>query len=219
MMGLLTEIFTPALGIAISPLPIVGLILILLGKNAKQNSLFFSLGWLLGNLSTFAIAIFFMDVTKNENGQVGGVQRIIFLILGSLLILMSIKTFMGRTKVGEEPDTPKWFEKMTSLKVGGAISFGAALAAVNPKNLLLSISAGVSAGGITQTLSEDVLAIVLFVLVAASTIVIPTVLFLIKGDKIKDKLDEMKTWLIHNNDTITSVMLLFIGLKVLGKIF
>lgn len=218
-MELLSQLLTPALGIAISPLPIVGLILILLGENAKRNSFFFSLGWLIGNVTTFTLALFFMGVTTSKSSESSLIQKIVFAVLGILLILVAIKTFMKRTKVGEEPKTPKWFAKMTSLKPGGAVGFGAVLSAANPKNLLLSLSAGAAAGVVTQVMSDDIMAIVLFGLIATSTIVVPTILFSVMGEKINHKLDEMKTWLIYNNDTITAVMLLFIGIKILGKAF
>lgn len=217
-MELISQLLTPALGIAISPLPIVGLILILLGESAKRNSLFFSVGWLLGNLITFILALFFMGVTTGSS-DTGMIQKIVFAVLGGLLIYIAVKTFMKRTKVGEEPKTPKWFAKMTSLKPAGAVGFGIVLSSANPKNLLLSLSAGAAAGAVTQSISEDGLAILLFGLIATSTIVIPTILFSFMGDKISHKLDEMKNWLIYNNDTITAVMLLFIGIKILGKAF
>ncbi|MBP1040304.1 GAP family protein [Vagococcus sp. BWB3-3] len=218
-MELLSQLLTPALGIAISPLPIVGLILILLGENAKGNSVFFSIGWLIGNLTTFILALFFMGVTTSESGDTNLIQKLVFAVLGGLLIFIAIKTFMKRTKVGEEPKTPKWFAKMTSLKPMGAVGFGVVLSSANPKNLLLSLSAGAAAGAVTQSISEDGLAILLFGLIATSTIVIPTILFSVMGDKISHKLAEMKNWLIYNNDTITAVMLLFIGIKILGKAF
>lgn len=219
MMELISQLVTPALGIAISPLPIVGLILILLGANAKSNSLFFSLGWIGGNLTTFMFAIFFMGATAESSSESSLLQKIIFIVLGALLIYLAVKTFIKRTKVGEEPQTPKWFDKMTSLKPSGAIVFGFTLSAANPKNLLLSLSAGAAAGMVTQNFAEDLLAIVIFCLIATATIVIPTILYRVMGDKINHKLGELKTWLIYNNDTITAVMLLFIGIKILGKAF
>lgn len=218
-MEIVMQILTPALGIAISPLPIVGLILILLGQNAKRNSLFYSVGWLLGNLTAFMVAIFFMGTTTGGDKEVGSLQKLIFVILGGLMILLAVKTFMKRTKAGEEPKTPKWFEKMTSLKPQAALIFGMTLSAANPKNLLLSLSAGATAGVVTQSVSEDIVAIVLFALIATSTIVIPTILFSIMGEKINKVLGDMKTWLLYNNDAITAVMLLFIGIKILGKAF
>lgn len=98
IMELFSQLLTPALGIAISPLPLVGLILILLGKNAKANSLFFSMGWLIGNLASFVLALSFMGVTMSNTSEAGAIQKIVFILLGGLLIVIAVKTFMKQTK-------------------------------------------------------------------------------------------------------------------------
>ena len=48
MLSVLGQVLPEAIGIALSPFPIIGLILMLLSKNARKNSLMFMLGWLAG---------------------------------------------------------------------------------------------------------------------------------------------------------------------------
>lgn len=218
-MEIIKELFTPAIGIAISPLPIVGLILILLGDGAKKNSFSYSIGWLVGNLIAFLIGLLFMGTVAGSDGEISLFSKIIYGVLGILLLYLSFRTFSKSIKNKGEINTPKWFDKMTSLNAKGALGLGMALSAVNPKNFLLSLSAGVTAGGITQAALDDVFATFIFALIATSTIVIPTILFNTLGEKINPFLEKLKIWLITNNDSIMAVMFLFIGLKMFGKIF
>ncbi|TLG77263.1 GAP family protein [Culicoidibacter larvae] len=211
-------LLSPAVGVAISPFPIVGLILILLSKKAKVNSLFYTLGWVLGNLIVFLIAMIFMGAISS-GGEPGMIARIVYIVLGLLLFVVAGREFHNRPKNGEEVKTPGWFEKMSAIKPLGATVFSFALAAVNPKNLLLSLTAGVGVGTLNLSVGENVAATIIFLLIASSTIIVPTIAFLISGDRLNKTLDVVRDWLIKNNAIIMAVLLLFIGLSVISKAF
>ncbi len=212
------EVLTPAIGILISPFPIVGLILILLSDKARSNSIFYMLGWIIGNTAVFLIALFCMGAGMNT-GDPSTVARIVFLVLGILLLLLAVREFMKRPKKGEAPKTPKWFAKMSKIGVIGAFGFGFFLSAINPKNLMLGLSAGASAGALGLSGGEDTVVTIVFVLVASLLIILPTIAFLIAGKRLEKVLNEVREWLIHYNAIIMSVLFLFIGLSVISKAF
>ena len=54
-------------------------------------------------------------------------------------------------------------------------------------------------------------------LIASTTILIPTIGFLLFGDKINGTLNDLKQWLIANNATILFVLFLYIGISLLSK--
>ncbi len=215
----ISAMLSPAVGILVSPFPIVGLILILLSKKAKSNSIFYMLGWIFGNTAVFIISMLLIGGAVGSQEDPSLVKQIILFILGGLMILLAIKQFMQRPKGNEEPKTPKWFAKMSNIKPLGAAGFGVILSAANPKNLLLGITAGVSVGALTLSADQSVLITVIYVLLASSSIWIPTLVFLLAGDHIKHVLDEMREWLVRHNAAIMSVLFLFIGLDIIGKAF
>jgi hypothetical protein len=59
--------------------------------------------------------------------------------------------------------------------------------------------------------------ITFFVLLAACTVVIPVVAYLIAAARLAGPLDKLRGWLVENNATIMSVLLLVIGAAVIGK--
>lgn len=217
MSQIFAAILSPAVGVLISPFPIVGLILILLSDKARVNSLFYMAGWILGNAAVFAISMYFMGMNSSSQDDPSTLAKIIALILGILLIALSVKEFRGRPKAGEEAKTPKWFDKMSKIESLGAAGFGLFLSALNPKNALLSISAGTAVGALKLSSGYEISAIILYTLIASCSIIVPTVAFLIAGKRLDKMLDSMRIWLVHNNAVIMSVLMLMIGLNMIGK--
>jgi threonine/homoserine/homoserine lactone efflux protein len=112
---------------------------------------------------------------------------------------------------------PKWMSAIDSMTTGRGLGLGFLLAAVNPKNLLMAASAGLIVGGAGLTLGETSVVITFFVLLAACTVVIPVVAYLIAAARLAGPLDKLRGWLLENNATIMSVLLLVIGAAVIGK--
>ena len=88
-------LLSPAVGVLISPFPIVGLILILLSKKARSNSVFYMLGWMLGNAVVFTVGMLGVGMGAGQN-EPGTIAKIISLVLGGLLILLAVREFLKR---------------------------------------------------------------------------------------------------------------------------
>lgn len=214
-----SAMLSPAVGVLISPFPIVGLILILLSDKARLNSVCYMVGWVVGNAAVFTIAMLFMGAGVGSQGEPGTVAKIVFIVLGALLILAAIHEFTKRPKKGEEPKTPKWFAKMSKIGPGGALGFGLFLSALNPKNALLSLTAGASVGALGLSAGQETGSVILFALLASASIIVPTIAFLIAGHRLDKWLDSVRDWLIRYNAVIMSVLFLMIGLNIIGKAF
>lgn len=213
-----SAILSPAVGVLISPLPVVGLILILMSTRARSNSIFFMLGWIVGNAVVFLIGMLCMG-TGFSRGEPGTVRSIVSLVLGALLILCAVREFMKRPRRGEEPKTPGWFAKITQIGMVGASGFGLFLSALNPKNALLSLSAGTGVGALGLPVMQQAMSAILYVLIASASIIVPTVAFLLAGHRLDKTLDALREWLVQYNAVIMSILLLMIGLNMIGKAF
>ncbi|EPD3685896.1 GAP family protein [Listeria monocytogenes] len=211
-----SAILSPAVGILISPFPIVGLILILLSNKARINSIFYTVGWIVGNIAIFFIGLFLMSSAVSSSGDQSTLVKVVLIVLGALLILLGAHDFTKRPKKGEQAATPKWFEKMSNIKPGGAMMFAFV---VNPKNMLLSLTAGVSVGALNLSGGQETTATIIFGIIACCSIYIPTIAFLLAGSKLNNALDSTRKWLIQNNSVIMAVLFLFIGLSVISKAF
>lgn len=211
------DVLPLALGIAISPIPIIATILMLLSPKARSTSIGFLIGWL-GGIIVAVVAFTLLSSILPEGGSGGSgvIGGIIKIVLGVLLLLLALKQWRGRPQGDAEPELPKWMSSIDSISAGRAAILAFVLAAVNPKNLLMAASGGVILGS-SAAVSTTVVGTIIFVVIAASTVAAPVVAYLVASDKLAAPLESLRVWLVHNNATIMTVLLLVIGVAVIGK--
>ena len=217
MTEVIGETLPLAVGIAISPIPIIAAILMLLSPRAKSTSVGFLTGWVAGIVVAIVLFTLISTVISQETGGPSPVAGVIKIILGALLLFLAIKQWRARPATGEEAIMPKWMSAIDSMTAGKALGLGFLLSAVNPKNLLLAIAAGVIVGGAGLTVSQMTVVIIIFVLLAASTVLVPVVGYLIASARLAGPLDKLREWLVDNNAVIMAVLLLVIGVSMIGK--
>ena len=92
-----------------------------------------------------------------------------------------------------------------------------ALAAINPKNLVLCAAAGVSIASGALSMPQDVIAVAIFALLASTSVVVPAVGYQLAAARLREPLDRLKSWLQANNATVMAVLILVIGVVLIGK--
>ena len=213
------EILPLAVGIAISPIPIIAAILMLLSPRAKGTSVGFMIGWLAGIVVAIVLFSLLSSVSPPETGGRSPAAGVIKIILGVLLLVLAIKQWRTRPAKGNQASLPKWMSVIDSMSAVKALWLGFLLAAANPKNLLLAIAAGVIVGRAGLTVGQMTVVIILFVLLAASTVLVPVVGYLIASARLAGPLDKLREWLVDKNAVIMAVLLLVLGVAVIGKGF
>jgi threonine/homoserine/homoserine lactone efflux protein len=204
-----------AVGVAISPVPIIAVILMLFSKSAKANSLSFLVGWLVGLLGA-GLIVLALGISSSD-GSPSTTSGVIKILIGAVFILLGIKQWRSRPKPGEQATTPGWMSAIDDFTTAKAFGVGLVLSAVNPKNLGLTIAAAASIGSAGLSTGEEIVVLVVFVLIASVGVAAPVVLNLILGSKAEHTLNEMKEWLVANNATVMAVLFVVLGAKVLGN--
>ncbi len=97
-----------------------------------------------------------------------------------------------------------------------ALGLGALLAGVNPKNLGLTIAAGVAIAQAGLSGGQEAGAMVVFVALGSASILAPLVIYLTMGARAKPILDDLKTWLGAHSAAIMTVLFLVLGFKLVG---
>jgi len=205
-----------ALGVAISPVPIIAVVLMLVTPRARSNGPAFVVGWLLG-LSIVGTIVLLVapDGTSDSGGPATWVSTL-KLVLGVLLLLVALKQWRGRPHEGEGAPTPKWMGSIDAFTTPKALGAGAVLSGANPKNLLLALGA---AAAIVQTGisgGEQAAAYAVFAVLATVGVAVPVVIYFALGERAGALLEGLKTWLAKNNAVIMAVLLLVIGVKLIG---
>jgi hypothetical protein len=207
-----------AIGIAISPLPIIAIILILTTPKARGNGLAFLGGWLLGLTVVATIVLIVADAAGADTSS--GPSRavsLIKLVLGLLLLVLAWRRFKKRPKPGEEAPVPKWMRALDDFTPARSLAVGALLAGPKPKNLILNVAA---AAGIAQSGLDgfqQAVVMLLLVVVGSLGIIVPVGVYFAMGDRAAPLLDSWKTWLAANNATVMVVLFLVFGVVLIGK--
>jgi hypothetical protein len=207
-----------AVGVAISPVPIIAVILMLFAPRAGGTSFGFLIGWIAGIVVATTIFVWLANSTgMSSGGEPSTAASWAKLLLGLLLLALSVKQWRGRPATGAQAELPKWMLAIDKFTPGKALGLGFLLSGVNPKNLAMCAAAGVVIGGGALSGGEDVVAVVVFTILAACTVAVPVLAYAVARDRMRGPLDSLKGWLQANNATVMSVLLLVIGIVLVGK--
>lgn len=215
---ILGDIFPAAIGVAISPIPIIAVILMLFSAKARTNGPAFLAGWVIALLAVGAIGIFIADKASESGGSDPSTfASLVLTALGVLLVLLALKTWRARPQPGVEATMPAWMASIDAFTPARTFGFALLLAGVNPKNLFLTLSAAatIASSGLSDT--DAFLALLFFVIVGSLSVAVPVIYYLVGGDGAKRTMDGWKAWLGANNATVMTILLIVIGAKLLGQ--
>jgi threonine/homoserine/homoserine lactone efflux protein len=207
-----------AIGIAISPIPIIAAILMLLSRQAGKTSTAFLIGWIAGIVVVTVVVLLLVGEAGNtDDGKPSTLSSIIKLVLGVLLLLLALRQWRARPKEGETGKMPKWMDAIESFTFGKALGLGFLLSGINPKNLLMCLAAGTTIGAAHLSAGEDIVVVAVFTVLAASTVAVPVIGFLAARSRVEAPLNDLRGWLTQNNAVVMGILMLVIGVDILGK--
>src|SRR4051794_17192995 len=214
----LGDLLPLAVGVAISPVPIIAVILMLLAPRAGAASAGFLAGWLAGiavACTVFVVLSSMLDLGGQEEPSTTAAW--IQLVLGALLVLLGVRQWRGRPRCGAEAVAPKWMRAIDSFTAVKATGLGFALAAVNPKNLLLAAAAGSAVAGGDLSTGDDIIAVAVFTVLAGSTVAVPVLAHAVARERMSRPLEDLKSWLVDHNAAVMTALLVVIGADLVGK--
>lgn len=207
-----------AVGIAISPIPIIAVILMLLSRSATRTSTGFLVGWVGGiTVATVVVLALVNQIGGASDGGPSTASSIIKLLLGALLLVMALKQWRSRPAHGEAAEMPKWMSAIESFTFAKAAGLGFLLSAINPKNLIMCAGAGTVVGAAHLSVGDEVITLIVFVVLASTTVAIPVISYLCARKQMAGPLASLDAWLRQNNAAVMAVLLLVIGAVMIGK--
>jgi Sap, sulfolipid-1-addressing protein len=214
----ISEILTFAVGVAISPVPIIAVTLMLFSQRARVNGPVFLIGWVVALALVSGVVYVLADqgdaATDSTTSDAIAWGKIVF---GVLFLLLAVRNWRSRPAPGVQPEMPKWMAGIDALKPGKALGLGLLLAGVNPKNLMLAAAAGAGLAQLGLSTGDAVGSLIVFVAIGSLTIAGPVVYYLVGGEQAKARLDEMKDWLAVHNDAVMAVLFLVFGVNLIAK--
>jgi threonine/homoserine/homoserine lactone efflux protein len=206
-----------AVGIAISPVPLIAVILMLFSPRPKSNSLAFLLGWALALFVIGGLALLLASTQdlSADTGEPSVLGSIINLALGLLLLWLAVRQWRSRPQAGKETKTPAWMAAINTLTPVKTLGLGALLSGLNPKNLTLNLSAMALISEADITGGQALVALLVFVLLSSLLVGVPIVFYLVGGESVKQTLEKWRAWLAAYGNTIITVILVLLGVRMI----
>lgn len=211
------QMLASAVGIAISPLPLIAVILMLATPQGRRNGIAFTTGWILALAAAVtAIVLLGSGTDANTQGTPATWTQWLKLALGLAFLLLGAKQWRDRPRQGEQAQPPGWMRAVDQFTPGKSAALAAALAVANPKNLVLAIGGALSIASSGASSGGKTVAAVLMVLIASLCTLLPLGVYLLGGDRSTKILGDWKTWMAEHNGAIMTVVLVVLGAKYIG---
>jgi Sap, sulfolipid-1-addressing protein len=205
-----------ALGVALSPIPIIAVVLMLTTQRARVNGTVFIAGWLAGLAVAGAIALSIAGpADASSSGAPATWVSWLKVVLGAALLLIAALQFRNRPRKGDRVELPKWMDRVDQIKPLPAAGLGV-LSGLNPKNLLLVAAAAAAIAQTGISGGEQAIAYLVFALLGTLGVGTPVGIYFTMGARSEKPLSELKDWMAQNNAVIMAVICLIIGVKLIG---
>jgi threonine/homoserine/homoserine lactone efflux protein len=209
------DLLPAALAVALSPIPIVAVVLVLGARRARTAGPAFALGWVAGLLTVSVAVVLLVGAGSDPGGDDGGLDGL-KVAVGILFLAMAARQWAKRPGPGEEPAMPKWMATVDSATPARATLLGAALSGANPKNLALTLTAAASIAEAGLGTGDTAIAVAAFVAIGSVTVVGAVLFQLVGRDRAARPLAAVRRFMSDNNAVIMMVVLLLLGAKLLG---
>lgn len=214
----ISSVLTFAVGVAISPIPMIAVILMLFSRRARINGPVFLLGWIIA--LAIVSAVVYLAADKGDVASSSAASDTVSwgkIVLGVLLLLLAVRSVRNRPAPGTEPPAPKWMAGIDSVPPGKALGLGLLLAGANPKNLILTAGAAVGVAQLGLSSTDAIVSFFVFVVLGSLTIAGPVIYYLVGGESARTHLDALKSWLTVHNAAVMTVLFLVLGVELIAK--
>ncbi|WP_333762294.1 GAP family protein [Streptomyces sp. IBSBF 2390] len=213
----LGDVLGLAAGVAVSPLPIIALIVVLATPHGRVNGLVFTVGWVVG-LSVVGAVMLAVGGQEDAggDGQPAAWVGALKLALGVALVLFGVRLWRRRPADVTQAQLPAWMatiDRFTPVKI---FLLALVLSAGNLKNAPLTIAAAASISSSGLPVGQQIAALAIFVVIASLGLLTPLVVYLVMRERARGMLGNWKEWAARHNTAVMAVLFFVFGLKLLG---
>ena len=211
------QVLSLGVGVALSPVPIVAVIVMLGTRRGPANARAFLVGWLVGLGAVGAIVLVI------SGGAHAGTRphpalwvSLLELGVGLLLGLVAVRSWRHRPRGDEKPRLPRWLRAVDTFTPTRAAAMGVALSAVNPKNLLLTVAAATAIAQTDARTVGEIVALAVFAVVGALGPGLPLLAVRVLGERSQALLADLQDWMARHNAAIITAICLVLAAKSIG---
>ena len=210
------QILSFGVAVALSPVPIIAVVLMLATPKGRVNGPVFLVGWMFGLGATGAVLLLAASSggasTSGKPADWVGVVKIV----GVLFLLLALRQWRWCPRGDAKPKLP-WVDECDRLvhRTKGRRDGGAALGG-QPEEPATDRGAAAAIAQTGTSTGDQAVALAVFVLLGTLGPGIPVAIYFLMGKRAAEILESLRGWMVRENATIMTVLCLIIGAKLIG---
>ncbi len=213
MLDAIGHVLPLAVVVALSPGPIIAVVVVLLGPGGRRSGVALLAGRVLGVVLVVALFTLFAEAIALI-GVPPLVEALLQLVIGAVLLAVGIGTLSSRT---DASPPPRWMASLGGLTAPRAFGFALVLSIANPKELAMGAATGLVIGGLSPDPGPALTVGVVYTVIASLGVAVPVAVAVAMGPRAEAMLTRIRVWLERNNAVLMAILLLVFGAILLGQ--
>lgn len=203
----IAELLPLAVGVIVSPLPVVAVLALLLAPRGRLAGPAFAAAYVtVGVVVTVVAAVGTRGVTRGRGDAHDLVTVVLAGALTVVFVVLAVLAWRGRPRPGSVPRTPRWMAALDTVGPGRAAGLGVLLAITDGKNLGLQLHAGVLIDGLDAATPVLVGVAIGFALVAGIGVLAPVLLTLLGPASVHRGLVAFRDEIVRHTAAVMTVL-------------
>ena len=201
------QLIPVALGFALSPIPLVEMVLVLFSRRALTNGLVFLACIMLPVFVIPFLGAAGQDAAATTASERSTTQGVILIVVAAALLVIAWRNFRAR----HSTSIPKVFGKIEGMGPLAVILLSGGVTIANPKNLVILLGAGSVAGQQGLPAAQLAVTLAIFTIIATAPFLVMVGYLAFRGTAATRNLDRWRQWLLRNNHLIMAIVLAVLG--------
>lgn len=220
MANVVGDLLPLSLAVSLNPIAIIAVLLTVQSGKSRTSGLGFMAGWVIGISGIVAGVVALSSLLPDEGPDASSpVVGIVLVGLGLLLVYLAWATWRKRPNGDAEEELPGWMRTMSSMSAGRSFGMALMFSVLNFKHIIIAMSAASLLVEADLGQSDEFVAVVVFIVLCTWPVIALVLAHGRLGPTYDARLADLHGWLVANNATVMSVVLLVIGWMVLGDGF
>jgi Sap, sulfolipid-1-addressing protein len=209
----LASLIPLAVAAAVSTVPIMVTILILLSDQRNRSALPYLVGFVVGTLLLVTLGATAAGLLPHPRPrQPDTIVGVLAMLIGLALVAMGVVTLRRREKEPGAPG-PGWTRAVGAFGAGRSLGLGLALN-LRPKALLLCAAAGLALDSANVGVDDVLVLVLVYTVVATSTVAVPIVATLVSPRRMEPRLVAARRRLALHGAAVAGTMMVVLGVLV-----
>ncbi|MFV0252528.1 MAG: GAP family protein [Beutenbergiaceae bacterium] len=215
MLTVIGQFLPNAFGIALSPMPLIFLLVLMFSSRPRIKAISLVLGWWIG-VALMAGLVIALGLEPSTNGPRAGMGWV-NLAMGLLFAFLAVTSWRGRPRPDKPSRDPGWMSKVDDMSPIAVLGFTAVLIAINAKNTALIVTGALWISGSAIPILQQIIALAIFAVLSSAFALAITAAFLLAGQRVEPMLTALKEWLERNNAYVMTFLFAYLAVSALGK--